>query len=234
MSSNSSAAGSHPSSWDYRESNFLQRNRVLHWVRLGLSALISAVSIAAIACEAVPYQHYRDTVRWAWTGLALWPLNFDIRPTVVALACASIVAFLNLTYMTVALLPSPHSRIKVLNIGASISALAGSTTTLVGILLIIYRPVSSYPDGFTYNETLHSWTCRWRASGDIPSPLYFTRDCQSTRAGFTLLCTALGLEILMGLAAAAGAWFQRDVGRRREEQLQLEKLDVATKQVYRP
>ena len=38
----------------------------------------------------------------------------------------------------------------------------------------------------------------------------------------------------MGIGAAVGAWFQRDVSRRREEQVQLEKLDIATKQVYRP
>lgn len=37
----------------------------------------------------------------------------------------------------------------------------------------------------------------------------------------------------MGMTAAAGAWCQRDVGRRREEKLQLEKLEMATKQVYR-
>lgn len=37
----------------------------------------------------------------------------------------------------------------------------------------------------------------------------------------------------MGMAAAAGTWFQKDVGRRREEQVQLEKLEIATKQVYK-
>lgn len=252
MSSNSSTASSHPYSSDVEESNYLKRNRSLHWARLGLSAIISAVAIIVIACEAIPYRHYRDTVRWARTGLALWPLNFDIRPTVAALACASVIAFLNVTYVIVALLPSvrwmfslcdapllttifpqPRSRIRLLNIGASISALAGFVTSLVGVLFIVYLPSSSYPAGFTKNETLHSWTCKWKTSGEIPSPIHFSRDCHSTRAGFALLCTLLGLEIFMGLTAAAGAWFQRDVGRRREEKLQLEKLEIATKQVYR-
>jgi hypothetical protein len=49
-----------------------------------------------------------------------------------------------------------------------------------------------------------------------------------------MLCVLLGLEILMGLAAAAGTWSQRDVSRRREQQIQLEKLEIATKQAYRP
>lgn len=106
MSSNSSAAGSHPYSSDTEESNYLKRNRALHSARLALAAIISTVAIVAIACEAVPYRHYRDTVRWARAGLALWPLNFDIRPTVAALACASVLAFVNLIYVIVALLPS--------------------------------------------------------------------------------------------------------------------------------
>lgn len=71
-------------------------------------------------------------------------------------------------------------------------------------------------------------------TADSLSPIHFARDCHSTRAGFALLCSLLGLEIFMGIGAAVGAWFQRDVSRRREEQVQLEKLDIATKQVYRP
>jgi hypothetical protein len=35
----------------------------------------------------------------------------------------------------------------------------------------------------------------------------------------------------MGLVAAVGIWFQRDVAGRRADQL--EKLEIATKQVYR-
>lgn len=37
----------------------------------------------------------------------------------------------------------------------------------------------------------------------------------------------------MGVGAALGSYFQRDVSRRRDEEFQLEKLEVATKQAYR-
>lgn len=37
----------------------------------------------------------------------------------------------------------------------------------------------------------------------------------------------------MGLVAAVGMWFQRNVSRRRAEQFQLEKLEIATKQLFR-
>lgn len=41
------------------------------------------------------------------------------------------------------------------------------------------------------------------------------------------------MEVLMGIVAVVGTWFQRGVSRRRAEQFQLEKLEIATKQVFR-
>ena len=121
-----------------------------------------------------------------------------------------------------------------MNAFSSVSALTGFITALTGVLFIMYLPSSSYPTGFTVNETLYSWTCKWKtSSGGTATPIDFARDCHDTRAGFALLCVLLGLEILMGISAAVGTFFQRNVGRRREEQVQLEKLEIATKQVYR-
>jgi hypothetical protein len=100
MSSNASTAGS------MDESKFLKRNRALHWARLGLSLLITTGAVAVIACEAVPLHHYKTTAQWATEGLALWPLNLDMRPTIGALACGCVIAALNLVYVVVALLPS--------------------------------------------------------------------------------------------------------------------------------
>lgn len=88
------------------EAKVLKRTRTLHWNRLILSSLIFGAAIAIIACEVVPFQHYKSTSRWASSGLALWPLNFDLRPTVATLSCACVIAVLNLIYILVALLPS--------------------------------------------------------------------------------------------------------------------------------
>lgn len=100
MSSNASTAGS------MDESKFLKRNRALHLTRLGLSALITTGAIAVIACEAQPLHHYKTTAQWESAGLALWPLNLDVRPTIAGLACGCVIAALSLVYMVVALLPS--------------------------------------------------------------------------------------------------------------------------------
>ncbi|KAJ5746956.1 uncharacterized protein N7511_008652 [Penicillium nucicola] len=231
MASTSSLTGSGRAySSDMEESSFLKRNRVVHFARLGLSFLTFGVAIAVVACEAPPLQHYNKTSQWAGAGLALWPLNFDIRPTIAALVCGSIVTVLNLVYIAAALLPSPYSRIKPLNIYASTSALAGFVTALVGILFIKYLPSSSYPAGFSKNETLHSWTCKWKTgTSTTATPANFDRDCTNTRAAFVLLCVLVGMEVFMGVIAALGIWFQKDVSRRRAAQFQLEKMEVATK-----
>jgi hypothetical protein len=106
MTSNSSLTGSGRAySSDMDESRFLKRNRVVHFTRLGLSFLTFGVAIAVVACETPPLQHYKNTSQWASAGLALWPLNFDLRPTIAAVACGSLVAVLNLVYIAAALLP---------------------------------------------------------------------------------------------------------------------------------
>lgn len=107
MSSDSSTTGSYqgrPAHLD--ESNFIRRNRALHWARTGLSFIILIAAVTIIACEAVPLRHYKVTAAWADAGLALWPLNLDTRPTKAALACGCVIAVLNLAYITIALLPS--------------------------------------------------------------------------------------------------------------------------------
>lgn len=88
------------------ESTFLKRNRLIHWARLGLSALITIAAIAIVACEAVPLRHYNDTSKWSSDDLPLWPVNFDVRPTIAALACGCVITALNFVYVVVALIPS--------------------------------------------------------------------------------------------------------------------------------
>lgn len=100
----------------------------------------------------------------------------------------------------------------------------GFTTALIGLLFVIYRPSSTYPIGFAENETLHSWTCKWQSTTKgSTAPVNFSRDCHDTGAGLALLCLALGLEVLMGVSAAAGTYLQKDVSRQRGELFEMEK-----------
>lgn len=88
------------------ESAFLKRARLLRWIRLGLSAVIFSVSVSIIGCEAVPLLHYRRTSAFERFWLFLWPLNFDLRPTIALLACGCVIAFQTVLYIVTTLLPS--------------------------------------------------------------------------------------------------------------------------------
>lgn len=60
-------------------------------------------------------------------------------------------------------------------------------------------------------------------------PARFARDCAASRAGFVLLALLIGLEVVMGVAAAAGYWFEWTMTkRRRNEGLMLEKVETGS------
>lgn len=104
----------------------------------------------------------------------------------------------------------------------------------MGVIFAIYRPGSHKPSGFSNDETLHSWTCKWESvrgeSSAVSAPAHFARDCAATEAGFALLCALIGLEVILGAVAGAGIWLERGVSRQREdERLQLEKIETTAK-----
>ncbi|GFF31840.1 hypothetical protein IFM58399_03014 [Aspergillus lentulus] len=222
---------------DHEESTFLKRYHHLRWAQLALSVVCFGSALAIIGCEAVPFQHYRSTSGYEEAGLALWPLNFDLRPTIAILSSGCVIAVLNLVYIVAVLIPSPHSHIRRLNIVASGTAVAGLIAAAVGLAFAIYLPQSTYPGGFSHNETLHSWTCKWKAMRSVTSsenaslhaPTHFERDCSETRAGFVLLALLIGLEVVGGAVGAFGVWLERNVSRQRSFGAQVEKETVLTK-----
>ena len=63
-----------------------------------------------------------------------------------------------------------------------------------------------------------------------PPPAHFARDCALTRASFVLTGLAVGLAILMGVAAGVGVWFERSVSRQRgQDTSPLQKVDIMAK-----
>jgi hypothetical protein len=192
------------------------------------------IATAVVGCEGAPLYHYNQTVSFERLWLILWPLNLDVRQTNALLACGSVIAFQALIYIIVALLPSPRPRTKLLNFLATITAGAGLVTALVGVIFAVYLPSATYPSGFTQNETIHSWTCKWRTlqvnngTDQDGQPLYapagFSRDCVETRVGFVLLGLLIGIEVIMGAASAAGWFLEYTVSKqRRVEEIELEK-----------
>lgn len=216
-------------------STYLPRQRMLHRLRLGTAVLVLGAATALIACEAIPLQHYCNTSSMQHVGLVLWPLNFDLRPTIALLSCGCVVAFQILIYIFFAVLPLPRWRFRTMDLLAAASSICGFVTALIGVLFVIYFPSSKHPAGFTKGETLQSWTCKWTdaasaTNSGVAAPLHFARDCADARAGFALLCSLVGLEIIMGCAAVAGYWLERTTAEEsRQEEFQFKQTTVPVK-----
>ncbi|PYH87717.1 hypothetical protein BO71DRAFT_445728, partial [Aspergillus ellipticus CBS 707.79] len=218
---------SHPTDPDLHETKFLHRTRSLRHTRLGLALLTLAIAIPTIVCEAIAYHHYRQTASYTRVWLYLWPLNLDLRPTIAILACGCVIAFQNLVYVVVAVIPSPRPHISHLNLLALTTSTTSLIATLTTLLFTIYRPNAHHPSDFHTTETLHSWTCKWdeirysdgSSSNSTSStsssssnstlsattaPAHFHRDCSVTHAAFVLVGVLLGLSILMGVVAGVG------------------------------
>lgn len=59
----------------------------------------------------------------------------------------------------------------------------------------------------------------------LEAPAHFARDCAASRAGFALTCALVGLEVVMGITAAAGYLFMKRMAKRRNAEMS-ETLEV--------
>lgn len=215
---------SHPSNAaDDQEVAYLSRARVLHWTRMAIAVSIVGVATGIVGSEGDALHYYNKTVSYARVGLALWPLNLDIRDTKALLSCGAVILFQVIIFIVVAMLPSPRSRTRLLNLLSSAIGLASLVTAIAGLAFAVYRPSASYPTGFTNGETIHSWTCKWESlkgvnntTTDLEAPSDFSRICTDTHAGFILMAVLIGLEVLMAAAGAAGFLLELTVTRQRK------------------
>lgn len=109
---------------------------------------------------------------------------------------------------------------------ASAVALSGLITATVCVAFAIHLPAFQYPTGFTTSETIHSWSCKWQSIGSINAtslsggslgaPSGFSTICKESQAGFILLCTLIGLEVIMGIAAIVGHLLEWNVAKKRK------------------
>lgn len=91
---------------DEDESAYLRRAKIFHWVRVSISGIIFAISLAVIGCEVRSLRFYQQTNPFENWGLVLWPEKLDLRPTTALIACGSIIALLTLAYLIFSFLPS--------------------------------------------------------------------------------------------------------------------------------
>ncbi|KAL1953127.1 hypothetical protein VTO42DRAFT_3562 [Malbranchea cinnamomea] len=222
MSAPASLTGSNASfASDEDESKYLKRTLWLHWARIGLAGLLQVIALIAIACEAHPLHYYHQTRQYEDMWLFLWPQHLEVRPSVAFIVCNTLVFVAATVYVVVALLPSPRSRIIVLNYLASAVSLISLACSCVAIgIHMVFENPREY-NGVILGETIHSWTCTWSFShvheytdrDEPPEHIEGVKDfgplCQETRVALGMTSTLIALDFFFCVSAAIGWWLEK-------------------------
>ncbi|KAF3481088.1 Swr1p complex component Swc5 [Arthroderma uncinatum] len=225
MSPASSITGSNAPSAasDHDESKYLSRGRMIHWTRIALSSLSFVLAVVVVSCEGHALNYYKTTARYDKWYLSLWPKQLDLSPSIAIIVCGTILLVFNMAYTTVALLPSPRSRVLLLNYFISFIAFSGfiATVAAVSTSVIAYNPRYS-AGGAQLGQTLNSWTCTWGfadgvdADGAKIAPVVnFGRLCRETRASFAIMCVLIVIQFLSCLSVGCGWWLEVEMNKKR-------------------
>ncbi|KAK2861457.1 hypothetical protein FQN49_004174 [Arthroderma sp. PD_2] len=225
MSPASSITGSNAPSAasDHDESAYLARSRIIHWARIALSSLSFVLAAVAVACEGHALNYYKSTIKYEQLWLSIWPKQLDLGPSIAIIVCSTILLVFNLAYTAVALLPSPRSRVLLLNTFISIIAFSGFVATVAAVAtsVIAYNPHLS-AGGAQLGQTLSPWTCTLSFTGGVdrngdeikPVPK-FSRLCGETRASFAIMCVLIVVQFLSCLSAGCGWWLEVEMSKKR-------------------
>ncbi|PBP25237.1 hypothetical protein BUE80_DR003710 [Diplocarpon rosae] len=202
--------------------------RLVESVGLGLTVLVLASSIVIVATAGDTLAVYNQTTLGPEFPLALWPRDFDLRPTVALVTCGAImtlcsVACLLATQVPVVFSPSPSpsplprpltrgqwaaadevfQQIQKAHRGpAGISYLAPAVslvTALVGTLFFYAVDASET------NSSLQSWSCQW-SSIDMDVQPHWETLCAESRIALSLTIMLIPLQVCV---LGAMAWSQR-------------------------
>ena len=90
---------------DLANAKYSRYARAVEWLRIFLSIITLAISVAVTACAGDALRAYsKSRVQPEWL-LPLWPQNVDLRPTRAMLGCGIAIVFLSLVYLAAAFAP---------------------------------------------------------------------------------------------------------------------------------
>ncbi|KAI0875071.1 hypothetical protein GGS24DRAFT_500151 [Hypoxylon argillaceum] len=174
--------------------------RFLNGVRVGLTslALVSGITILGTAANALMV--YNNTHVSSDFHLALWPDEFDLRPTVALVVGSSLVIVANL----VSLIFSKAKANQTL-VHTSITFLApfvGFAAALIGISFFYAANASTTVD------TLQSWSCQWGYT-DMRVQPYFGTLCRQSEVALYLSVILVPIEFITLLVAGGQMGLER-------------------------
>ncbi|KAI0432205.1 hypothetical protein F5Y09DRAFT_160991 [Xylaria sp. FL1042] len=182
---------------DPREITYERQQGTIHFlngVRVGLTVLALVSGITILGTSANALMVYNNTHVASAFNLALWPDEFDLRPTVALVVGSSVIILANLVSLI-------FSKVKMLSnqtlVHTSITFMApfvGFVAALIGIAFFYAVNASTTAD------TLQSWSCQWGYINMKMEP-YFGTLCKQSQTALYLSVILIPVELITLMVA---------------------------------
>jgi len=168
----------------------VRTSRAIESTRLGLTvlALLSAITILGTSADTLAV--YNQTHLSEEFFLALWPSDFDIRPTTALVICGTIVILSSIVSLAVSRVPSIRNKLFIHN---SISFLTPTISLIAGLIAtsFFYGVNAS-----TTNFSLQSWSCQWSGVDMTVAP-HWDMLCKESKVALYLTVMIIPLQVLV-------------------------------------
>jgi len=179
--------------------------RAIESTRLGLTvlALLSAITILATSADTLAV--YNKTHLGEDFFLALWPSDFDIRPTTALVICGAIIMLSSAASLAVSRVPSIRSKPFI---HSSISFLTPTISLIAGLIAtsFFYGVNAS-----TTNFSLQGWSCQWSAVDMTVAP-HWDMLCNESKVALYLTVMNIPLQVLVLGTVTLGVFAEKKTG----------------------
>ncbi|KAG4257124.1 hypothetical protein FPRO03_04134 [Fusarium proliferatum] len=176
--------------------------RLIDSARLGLTVLGLAAGLTILGVSADSLAVFHATyVPEDWL-LQLWPANLDVRPTVALVVGSALVIVANLVSLIAGKIPTVRRPPSLFLLNATVRAAITFVPPAIALIAATIAMSFFYRvNASTTNDSLQSWTCRWKDVTMNVQP-HFGTLCKQSRAGVALSVMLVPVEaIILGLAA---------------------------------
>ncbi|KAI0184671.1 hypothetical protein EV127DRAFT_515941 [Xylaria flabelliformis] len=176
--------------------------RLLNSVRVGLTvlALLSGITILGTSANAIMV--YNNTHVSKGFNLALWPDEFDLRPTVALVVGSSLVILANLISLIFSKVRMLQNHTLVHTSMTFITPFVGFLASIIAIAFFYAVNVSSTVD------TLQSWSCQWGYANMRIEP-HFGTLCKQSKTALYLAVILIPVEFIILTVAGAQMAMER-------------------------
>ncbi|KAJ8119782.1 hypothetical protein ONZ43_g3340 [Nemania bipapillata] len=190
---------------DPRDVTYQRHQATIHFlngVRVGLTSLALVSGITILGTSANALMVYNNTHVSSDFHLALWPDEFDLRPTVALVVGSSLVVLANLVSLIFSKAKALQNQTLAHTSITFLAPFVGFAAALIGISFFYAVNASTTVD------TLQSWSCQWDYT-DMRVQPYFGTLCRQSEVALYLSVILVPVEFIALMVAGGQMGLER-------------------------